>query len=236
MVAQLKQQNVYKPNGCCCKNKYKQKGDKYRIWSFAWWKYDMERFAVTPCYAYLYMSWEGCEKNRWFQLDVSISMLWSEKAGIRGPRLQPHTSLGECQIYWTEWFCSAVHSLKQAVKRKPTVTTMVFAGMVQVTTRRQYASARPNIAVPDASLFPRAWTADHVPFTRTALGWLWAAIAPSTSPGGCASTITPARRIRARAIADVKSMTWIIIDVCAWMKGITVRSVTFTTYATSHLV
>ena len=28
-----------------------------RIWNFAWWKYDMERFAVTSCNDYLFMSW-----------------------------------------------------------------------------------------------------------------------------------------------------------------------------------
>ena len=37
----------------------------------------MERFAVTPCNDYLSMSLGGSEKNCWFQLDVSIWMLWS---------------------------------------------------------------------------------------------------------------------------------------------------------------
>ena len=47
-----------------------------RILNFAWWKYDMERFAVTPCNDYL---WVGVvlKKNRRFQIDVSINMLWS---------------------------------------------------------------------------------------------------------------------------------------------------------------
>ena len=36
----------------------------------------MEKFAVTPCNENLLMSWSGFEKNHWFQLDVSISMLW----------------------------------------------------------------------------------------------------------------------------------------------------------------
>ena len=35
----------------------------------------MEKFAVTPCNDYLSISWGGSEKNRWFQLDVSNSML-----------------------------------------------------------------------------------------------------------------------------------------------------------------
>ena len=37
----------------------------------------MKRFVVTPCNDYLYMSLGGSEKNRWFQLDVTISILWS---------------------------------------------------------------------------------------------------------------------------------------------------------------
>ena len=36
-----------------------------------------DKFAVTPCQDYLWMSWDGSEKNRLFQLNVSISTLWS---------------------------------------------------------------------------------------------------------------------------------------------------------------
>ena len=48
----------------------------------------MERFAVTPCIEYLSMSWGGSEKNRWFHLDVSISMLRSSSGG-RSMSLEP---------------------------------------------------------------------------------------------------------------------------------------------------
>ena len=47
-----------------------------RFLNLAWWKYDLERFAVTAWYDHLYiMSWCSSEKNRRFKLDVSISML-----------------------------------------------------------------------------------------------------------------------------------------------------------------
>ena len=36
---------------------------------------NIERFAVTPCNDNVSMSWGGSENNRWFQLNVSISML-----------------------------------------------------------------------------------------------------------------------------------------------------------------
>ena len=46
-------------------------------WNFAWLKlYDKVMFAVTPCNDYLWLSWGGSEKNRWFQLDISIILLW----------------------------------------------------------------------------------------------------------------------------------------------------------------
>ena len=53
-----------------------------RIWSFAWWENNMDKFAVTPCNEYLSMRgfWK---KNHWFQLNVSISMLWSSSVVIK---------------------------------------------------------------------------------------------------------------------------------------------------------
>ena len=50
-------------------------GKLSRVGNVAKWKPDKERFALTPCNDNHLKKWGGYENNRWFQPNVSISML-----------------------------------------------------------------------------------------------------------------------------------------------------------------
>ena len=74
-----------------------------RIWNFAWWKYDMERFAVTPCNHYLWMSWGSFDQYALnvFFLQKTIRAYWSKRrVELTNGCFQNHPNSLEIVITW----------------------------------------------------------------------------------------------------------------------------------------